>query len=522
MLVAMSMATCVSLSKLAKTSALFLPLLARAAPSPCETLAKLVLPDTFITLAQSVPAGEFTAPQGFRPGAGDPPAGGLATAAKVLPPFCRVAATLKPTPDSDIKVEFWMPEANWNRKYQAVGNGGWAGSISYSAMASALQSGYATSSTDTGHTGPGGSFALGHPEKLIDYAWRSEHEMTVKAKLLIKAFYGDDPKFSYWVGCSSGGKQGLKEAQRFPDDFDGISAGAPVLNWTHRSIEALWVGLAALKDPAYYIPPEKYPLIHQAAIAACDARDGLKDGLIGDPAGCRFDPGTLECKDGGGEQCLTHPQVEAVRKIYSPALNPRTGEKLSPGFEPGSELGWRAIAGGPEPFGAGADYFKYVVFRDPNWNWRTFNMDSDAALADQVDDGTINATSADLKRFIAHRGKLILYHGWTDTNITPGATVDYFNRVVEQMGGAAQTAQAVRLFMVPGMNHCGGGEGPNVFNMVSSLERWVEDGKAPDQILASHLTTGKVDRTRPLCPYPQTAQYKGTGDPNDAANFTCR
>jgi feruloyl esterase len=501
---------------------LFLPLLANAAQVPCETLAKFAFPDASITLVQSVPAGEFALPEGFRPGPGDPSAKALTGTLKELPPFCRVAATLKPTSDSDIKVEIWLPATNWNRKYEAVGNGGWAGSISYSGLAGALGNGYATSSTDTGHDGPGGSFALGHPEKLIDFAWRSEHAMTLKAKAVIKAFYGDDPKLSYWVGCSSGGKQGLKEAQRFPDDYDGIAAGAPVLNWTHRSIEALWVAQAALKDPASYIPAEKYPLIHQAAIAACDQQDGLKDGLISDPAGCHFDPAALECKEGGAEQCLTHPQVEAVRKIYGPALNSRTGEKLSPGFEPGSELGWRAIIGGPEPFSAAGDYFKYVVFRDPMWNWRTFNLDHDAALADQVDDGTINATSADLKRFVGHQGKLILYHGWTDTNITPGATVDYYKTVVQQMGGAAQTAQSVRLFMIPGMNHCGGGEGPNVFSMVGALERWVEDGKAPDQVLAAHLSSGKADRTRPLCPYPQMAQYRGTGDPNDAVNFVCK
>ncbi len=407
---------------------LFLPLVANAAPSSCEALAKFALPDAAVTLAQSVPAGEFAPPEGFRPGPGDPSAKALAAALKELPPFCRVTATLKPTPDSDIKVEIWMPETNWNRKYEAVGNGGWAGSISYSAMTAALLSGYATSSTDTGHPNGGGSFALGHPEKLIDFAWRSEHEMTVKAKAVIKTFYGDVPKLSYWIGCSSGGKQALKEAQQFPDDFDGIAAGAPVLNWTHRSIEALWVAQAALKDPASYIPPEKYPLIHQAAVAACDEKDGLKDGIISDPSGCHFDPAALECKEGDSPQCLTHPQVEAARKIYAPALNTRTGEQLSPGFEPGSELGWRAIAGGPEPFSAAGDYFKYVVFHDPNWNWRTFNLDTDSALADRVDDNTINATSTDLKRFTSHQGKLIMYHGWTDTNITPRATVNYFEK----------------------------------------------------------------------------------------------
>jgi feruloyl esterase len=284
----------------------------------------------------------------------------------------------------------------------------------------------------------------------------------------------------------------------------------------------MWVALAALKDPASVIPPEKYPLIHQAAIAACDERDGLKDGIISDPENCRFDPGRLECTEGDGPKCLTHPQVEAARKIYTPATNPRSGDELSPRFEPGSELGWRAVAGGPAPFGAANDYFKYVVFRDPNWDWRTFDLDKDSAAADRVDDGTINATRTDLKRFLAHHGKMILYHGWTDTNITPQATVEYFEKLSAEMGGAAETLESVRLFMIPGMNHCGGGEGPNVFSMPTALARWVEDGKAPEQIPASHLSAGKVDRTRPLCPYPQMARYQGTGDPNDAANFSCK
>jgi feruloyl esterase len=503
--------------------ALFLPRFLSAAPSSCETLAKLALPDTSITLAQQVPAGEFTLPTDLPPDQlrapfVTPAAGVL----KQLPAFCRVTATLKPTPDSDIRVEIWMPETNWNGKYQAVGNGGWAGAITYGSLAEALLNGYATSGTDTGHAGGGGSFALGHPEKLIDFAWRSEHEMTLKAKATIKAFYGSGPKLSYWVGCSSGGKQGLKEAQNFPDDFDGIVAGAPVLNWTHRSIEALWVALASLKDAASVIPAEKYPAIHQAAIAACDENDGLKDGLIGDPRACHFDPAVLECKDSDGPRCLTHPQVEAVRKIYQPPTDARTGERWSPRFEPGSELGWRPIAGGPAPFGPANDYFKYVVFQNPNWDWRTFDLDRDAASADRVDNGTINAANADLTPFVKHGGKLILYHGWTDTNITPAATPAYFEDVTAKLGGAAKTAESVRLFMVPGMNHCGGGEGPNVFSMVSTLEGWVEDGKAPNQILASHLTAGKVDRTRPLCPYPQMAHYSGTGDPNDAANFTCK
>ncbi len=485
-----------------------------ALAASCESLAALKLPDTTITAAQVVGAGEFTPP-------GPPGRGDAAAAYKDLPAFCRVAATVRPTADSDIKIEVWLPVSGWNRKYQAAGNGAWAGSIAYSDMAKSLRNGYAASSTDTGHTGGSGSFALGHPEKLIDFGWRSEHEMTVKAKAAIAAFYGEAPRLSYWVSCSSGGKQGLKEAQKFPADYDGIVAGAPVLNWTHRADAALWAGQAALKDPASNIPAEKYPLIHKAAIEACDAMDGLKDGLIGDPERCHFDPKVLECKDGDGPACLTSAQVETARKIYTPAANPRTGAPVSARYEPGSELGWRAIAAGPNPFGPAVDHFKYVVFKDPQWDWRTFNLDTDVALADKIDDGTVNATDTDLTAFTGHGGKLLMYQGWTDTNIPPGGAISYYQGLVKAMG-AAKTAESVRLFMAPGMNHCGGGEGPNTFDMVGAMEQWVENGKAPDRVIASHSSEGKVDRTRPLCPYPQLAKYNGAGSVDDAASFTCK
>lgn len=480
----------------------------------CESLSSLALPDTTITSVQTVAAGAFTAPGGGR-GRGNP------DAYKDLPAFCRFEATLKPSSDSDIKVEVWLPMSAWNHKYQAVGNGAWAGSLVYNDLAKALREGYATSSTDTGHTGGSGSFALGHPEKLVDFGWRSEHEMTLKAKAVIAAFYGEAPKLSYWVSCSSGGKQGLKEAQRFPADYDGIVAGAPVVNWTHRAMAGIWAGQAALKDPASNIPASKFPLIHNAAINACDQADGLKDGIISDPARCKFDPKVLECKDADGPSCLTSAQVEAARKIYTPATNPRTGEILSARYEPGSELGWRAIAGGPDAFGPAVDYFRFVVFKDPKWDWRTFNFDSDAALTDKIDDGTINAIDPDLKAFTGHGGRLIMYQGYADTNIPPGNAITYFNSVEKNIG-AARTAQSIRLYMAPGMNHCGGGEGPNSFDVQSALEQWVENKKAPDQIVASHSSEGKVDRTRPLCPYPQVAKYKGTGSIDDAASFSCK
>ena len=460
----------------------------------CESLASLSLPETTITKAELVPEGVPS-----------------------LPAHCRVEATLKPSGDSDIKIEVWMPVPGWNGKYQAVGNGGWSGAISRSALEEALRSGYATSSTDTGHEGGSASFALAHPEKLIDYAWRSEHEMTVKAKAIIAAFYGSGPKLSYWNGCSAGGKQALKEAQKFPEDFDGIIAGAPGNNWTGRAIFTMWVAQAMHKDEAGYIPPEKYPLIHKAVLDACDELDGVKDGLIEDPTRCHFDPKVLECKSGDAMSCLTAAQVESTRKIYSGAINPRTKQQLFPGLEPGSELRWEVI-GGPRPFGIGDDFFKYVVFKDPKWDFRTLDFDKDAALAEKIDGGLIDAMDPNLKPFFSHGGKLIQYHGWSDWQISPLNSVHYFESVVEAAGGATKAGDSYRLFMVPGMGHCGGGEGPNRFDMVSALEQWREQQKAPARIVAS---TRDGKRSRPLCAYPQVAKYKGSGSTDDAASFAC-
>jgi len=459
------------------------------------------LPATTITLAVPVESGAFFPP--------NPQA------------FCRVAATLKPTADSDIKIEVWLPESGWNGKYQAVGNGGWLGSITYGAMARALDGGYATSSTDTGHEGGSASFALGHPEKLIDYAYRSEHEMTVAAKAIIAAFYGKGPRLSYWNGCSAGGKQALKEAQRYPQDFDGIIAGAPASNWTGRAAQSLWVAQAVHKDEASYIPPAKFASIHRAVLAACDALDGVKDDVLEDPRRCSFDPKILECKGADGPECLTAPQVEAARKIYSPSINPRTKQVLYPGLERGSELGW-ATWGGEQPLSIGIDYFKYVVFENPSWDFRTLDFDADIARAEKLDSARINATDPNLRPFFARGGKLIQYHGWNDPQISPGDSVDYYTSMLAAFGDVGKVQGSYRLFMVPGMGHCGGGEGTSTFDLVTALEQWVEDKKPPNRILASRTRDGKVDRTRPLCSYPQIAVYNGTGSTDDAANFVCR
>jgi feruloyl esterase len=440
-----------------------------------------------------------------------------------LPAFCRVAATLRPTNDSEIKIEVWMPEgAAWNGKFEGTGNGGWGGAIEPGELAGAVARGYAAASTDTGHAGSSASFALGHPEKLADFGWRSVHSMTQAAKALIAAYYGDGPKLAYFQGCSSGGRQALMEAQRFPEDYDGIIAGSATNNWTKMMFGRIWVGQATLSDPAAYIPPAKYPAIHKAVLAACDAMDGVKDGVLEDPRMCRFDPAALECKAGvDAAQCLTKPQVAAAQRIYTPSTNPRTGEKIFPPMERGSELVWGRLAGGPKPIELADEYFKYVVFEDPKWDFKTLNFDNDLTRALKKDSGTLSATNPDLRPFFKRGGKLIQYHGWTDQQVMPENSIDYRESVLATVGQTT-AEQSYRLFMAPGMNHCGGGDGPNKFDMLGALEAWREGGKAPDAVLASHAgADGKIDRTRPLCAYPEIAKYKGTGSTDDAANFAC-
>jgi feruloyl esterase len=438
-----------------------------------------------------------------------------------LPAFCRLAAALTPTRDSDIKVEVWMPSGNWNGRFVGVGNGGW-GSISYLAMAESLARGYAVASTDTGHTGSGadGSFALGHPEKLIDFGYRAVHEMTAAAKAVVKAFYETAPRFSYWNGCSTGGKQGLAEAQRFPDDYDGILAGAPANNWTRLMTGLMWAGRATLSDPASRISAEKLAVLNRAALNACDAQDGVTDGVIENPRSCRFDPQVVMCKEGDGADCLTKAQVDAAKKIYGPATNPRTGEALYPGLPPGGELGWGQVAGGPGVFPIPDSHFKYVVFEDPTWDFRTLDFDRDFARAVGVDNGLLTAINPDLSAFAKRGGKLLMFHGWNDQLITAHNSVDYYESVRSKLG-VARTDDTMRLFMTPGMMHCSGGPGPSQADWLTALEQWVEKGVPPERIVASRSVNGVVDRTRPLCAYPQVARYGGKGSTDDAANFSC-
>jgi feruloyl esterase len=465
------------------------------AAAPCESLKQLSLPHTTITTAQAV-------------------------AAAGLPAFCRVAATLQPTSDSTINIEVWLPASGWNGKLLGNGNGGWSGSIRPTTLGLGLRRGYATAMTDTGHEGSSADFALGHPEKLVDFGYRAVHEMTLAAKTLATAYYGRAPRRSYWNGCSAGGRQGLMEAQRYPTDYDGIIAGAPGLDWTGRAIQAMVVAQAAHRNQASYLPPAKYAVLHEAVLRACDALDGLRDGVLEDPRRCRFDPQETACAGGDGEDCLTAEQVETARRIYTPVRHPRTSRMIVPGYERGSELGWATMAG-PQPFRIGLDMFRYVVFRNPAWDYRDFRFDRDVGRALEFA-ATLNAQDPNLRPFLQRGGKLIHYHGWNDPQIAPGFSLNYYQGVLHQMGGLAKVQPFYRLFLVPGMAHCGGGQGAAKFDMIEALERWVEQDQPPNHIPAQRIQDGKIDRTRPLCPYPRLATYTGTGNPDDAANFFCR
>jgi len=437
-----------------------------------------------------------------------------ASVADKLPAACHVTATLHPTPTSDIHAEIWLPLAGWNGKLLVQGSGGWGGS--FASSAEPLRRGYATASTDDGHTGPSASFLLGHPEKLADFAYRAEHETTLLAKRLIQAFYGHAPARSYWVGCSGGGREGLIQAARFPDTFDGIIAGDPAD--IRRNSWALNIAIQSFKDPEAIIPPSKYPMIHRFVLDACDANDGLKDGLIGDPTTCHPNFRTLQCKSADGTDCLTTRQVQTAQAIISPAKD-STGKVFFSRLEPGTELRWSRLAGGPTPADLFLDEFRYAVYQDPAWDWRTFNLDRDAARAHAIDKD-VDELDPNLSAFVRHGGKLILYHGWADQQVAPTNTVDFYKSTLASSKTATNPDWA-RLYMLPGMAHCSGGEGPDTFDKIGLLEQWVEHNQPPAEVIASQQTEGKTTRTRPICPYPKTAHYNNTGDPNQASSFTC-
>ena len=484
----------------------------------CESLSSLSLPDGKITSASLVAAGAF-APPGGGGMMGGP--GGNAMY-KALPAFCRVTATLTPTADSDIKVEVWLPAENWNEKLVGVGNGIWAGNISYSALAEPLAKGYATVATDTGHVGMGmdAKFAIGHPEKLVDFGHRAVHEMTVKAKAIIATFYGRKEQRSLWVSCSTGGRQGLMEAYRYPDDYNGISSMAPANPMVGLMIGSLWTGYAAIKDDAHRLSPSKINAVHKEFINQCDTKDGLKDGIVSDPEGCGFNPATLQCQGAENNDCLTAAQLEALRNIYAGAKNPRTGETVFAGFAPGSEQQFTALTRGKEPFPVAQSYFRDIVFKNPDWDFKSFDYDKDLAASYKAGSDILDAPSDGMDKFFKNGGKLLLSHGWSDGLIPAGNTASYYKAMTAKMD-PKKASDSVRLFMLPGVGHCSGGEAPSVTDMLSTIDQWVETGKAPQRIIATNPPNLKP-MSRPVCPYPQIAKYKGTGSTDEAANFECK
>ena len=474
------------------------------AASDCEKLTSLALPHTTVVSASKLGAGEFIPPNGRR------------DAFMKLPAFCRVQASLKPADDSDIGIEVWLPLAAWNGKLQSVGNGAWAGTISYPALANALSAGYAAASTDTGHKGNNADFIPGHPERLADFIHRSVHEMTLAAKGMINAYYGNAPKYAYWNGCSTGGRQAFTEAQRYPGDYDGIVAGAPAAYPTKLQGMQVWASVQANRNAASLIPKEKFSVLHSAVLAACDGIDGVKDGVIEDPAKCKFDPAVVACKNGDGPNCLTEEQVETARNLYAgPKLN---GKTVYPGLEPGSEMGFDTLAG-PKVMSLAEEMYKYAGF-DGKWDMKTFRVD-DIQRLDKEKGREMNSVDPNLNPFFAHKGKLLIYHGWGDPGVPPQGTINYWHSVAKTVG-EAKAQDGMRLFMVPGMGHCRGGDGTDDFDMIKALEQWVEHGKAPAVIPAARMRDGKVDRTRPLCAYPNKAVYNGSGSTDDAANFSCK
>jgi hypothetical protein len=511
----------------------------------CESLARLQLTEAKVISAQTVAAGAFTPPANITPWlVGDP------SFYKKLPAFCRLMVEATPSADSNIKIEVWMPastkEGNaWNGKLLGQGNGGFAGEIGYAGLGLGMLQGYATVGTDTGHSAEGtdASWALGHPEKVTDFGYRGIHKMTEIAKAAIKAYYGNTQQHSYFEGCSNGGRQALMEAQRFPEDYDGILAGAPANYWTHLLTKSLADAQATTVDPASYIPPSKLPAIAHAVNAACDAQDGVTDGILNDPRQCHFDPAAMLCKEGDSEKCLTAAQVTTLKKLYT---GPRDaeGHEIFPGYLPGAEDG----PGGWEPWITGAapgksllrafsgGFFSNMLYEKADWDYKGTAVNEAVKAADEKTARFLNATDPNLAPFKAGGGKLIIYHGWNDPAISALNTINYYNEVVSKMGGD-ETQAFLRLYMVPGMQHCGGGPGPDSFgqfgagakdaqhNVKLALEQWVEKGIAPSTIIATKYEGGDspkgVKMTRPLCVYTQVAKYKGSGDSNDAANFSC-
>jgi len=521
------------IAKHALTAAASLAALTIAAPAmaaDCGALAGMALEDGKVTSATLVAAGAFEPPPSpFGPPPGVNPSNPYAE----LPAFCRVQATLTPSSDSDIKVEVWLPLEGWNGKYVGIGNGIWGGQLSLSQLGEPLARGYAVATTDTGHTGTGltAEWAVGHPEKLIDFGYRAVHVMTTTAKAAITEFYGEGPQFSYWNSCSTGGRQGLMAAHRYPEDYDAISAMAPANPMTDLMAQSMWAKWVTARKEGAALTPQQLGLVHGAVLRQCDALDGLADGVIGRPDACAFRPETLVCKPGATEGCLSAPQAEAMQAIYD-GVRDKAGALLLPGWPRGAEMQLAALVMGERPFPVAYDYFALLTHGETaGWDWRQMDYGAEVRASRAYGADILNVPTDGLDAFFARGGKLLLSHGWNDGLIPASNTLGFYRGLYGELPAAQRDAQ-LRLFMAPGMEHCSGGEGPSQFDTLGTIDAWATTGLPPQRILATRPTAvpampgapampPRDPMSRPLCPYPMTARHDGEGDPALAESFRC-
>jgi feruloyl esterase len=517
------------------------------ASEACASLLSLNIPDVAITSAAD------EAPGFVPPTAGTP---------AVPQAFCRVVAVATPTGSSGINFEVWLPVVTaWNQKFRAEGSGGSAGSLSYPAMEDGLARGYATVSQDNGHIGSSWTFSQ-NPYSVVDFGYRAEHVTTVAAKAIVAAYYEQAPTHSYYLGCSQGGHHGDMEVQRYPEDFDGIIAGSSGQDWTGLMVDEVWTGYwSSVAGPQFDLPQPQLDLVTAAVVKSCGTQaSGLStNGWLNDPRACRFDPAVLQCTDGQDPStCLTGQRVSAVQRIYEGPRDPVTFQQLAAPLMRGGETAWRQfLVGGTQPGGSSLSFWRDGVFDDPNYDFKTFNFHTDVlqmqqkTFAGQTLPEILDAVDPDLEAFHARGGKLISYHGWADPFVSPLTSVFYYQNVVADQGSRhglhskraalAATKDFARLFMVPGMFHCAGGPGANAFGSVGqpvtpatqdpqhdimrALEHWVEDGVAPDQIIATKynddLPANGAAFSRPLCTYPKVAEWNGAGSDQDASNYAC-
>lgn len=473
-------------------------------------LIRTVIPGATLVSAGPVPAGSFV------------PA--FQANALNVPALCQVVGYASPSADSRINFELWVPSTGWNGKLVVTGNGGYSSALSYGDMLAATRAGYAALGGDTGHTGGDLSFVVGHPERMTDWGTRSVGEIAKAARPVVRELEGRAPTRTYFNGCSTGGHQGYAAVQHYPDVFDGVVAGAPGNNRTRLNV-AFLARYRANRVPgddsgAVILPASKLPLIASAVVKACDAIDGATDGLVEDPRQCPFDTASLLCRDGqDAATCLTPAQKTVLDALYTDIRHPWTNELIYPAYPRGAEVGLNQYWGTTEP--TRADYWRLWAFPGAPFNWWTFDFDRQLAEADRVVGPRVDHVNTDLGAFKRRGGKLIVYNGWNDPVVNALDTIAYYERVRERQGSQAAVDSFYRLFLVPGMGHCGGGTGTSSFDMLAALDAWVERGVAPDTVPASRVTGGVTTRTRPLCAYPRIAKYIGTGSVDEAASFRC-